>query len=180
VLTSAYIDLLNADRRPVWLLDVDGVLNADYAVDGDWPSQTGRIVTADNRAWPFTWAPGLIRRVKALAANGSVDIVWATTWCPWAEALEALWGLPAFTRAWDRPLFGPDALAAKRDAWKEARLSPRPVIHTDDQAAEDIDDSAAELLGIRPHHSVGLTRTDMGRIERFASIYAPDLSKETR
>ncbi|MFG3338681.1 HAD domain-containing protein [Glycomyces sp. NPDC048151] len=156
------------------------MINANYPVDGDWPSQTGRAVMVDRVGVSITWAPTLVKRIRALAENRSVDLVWASAWCPVADKLEDLWDLPKLVRAWTHPMSPTTLRVYKWRAWQEAQASPRPVIWTDDECAEEIDNHDRELLGIRPATSTGLTRPDMNRIEQFIDRYTPDLSKETR
>jgi hypothetical protein len=61
-------------RRPVWLLDVDGVLNAARPGWGEAP----RSGTAYSAGQPFSlrWAPALVARIRELHGRGVVEIRW--------------------------------------------------------------------------------------------------------
>ncbi len=85
------------DAPPLWLLDVDGVLNAitrrpDPGVWGDW--RHGRA-TADGVAWPIWWSPSLTAGISRLHSRGLVEVRWLTTWADQANGdLGRLLGLP--------------------------------------------------------------------------------------
>ena len=90
---------LPASGRPLWLLDVDGVLNAvtrwpDRSAWSDWAS--GSAATGAYR-WPIWWSPTVTATVAELHATGVVEVRWLTTWGRHAnEELRELLGLPAF------------------------------------------------------------------------------------
>lgn len=50
-------------RPPVWLLDVDGVINATRPGWGSPPRQAS--VYADGDDWPMRWAPALIDAARS-------------------------------------------------------------------------------------------------------------------
>lgn len=89
----------SAGAVPLWLLDVDGVLNAvaiepDYQV---WPRWQRGLARTDGltRAWPIQWAPDVVEHLLRWHAEGRVEIAWLTTWGPDAnEELAELLGLP--------------------------------------------------------------------------------------
>jgi hypothetical protein len=64
---------------PIWLLDVDGVLNADKPGRGAPPRRA--MAYADGTGWLMRWAPSLIDRIGGLRRAGAVDIRWCTSWC---------------------------------------------------------------------------------------------------
>ena len=78
---------------PVWLLDVDGVLNASRAGWGGPPRRAQ--VLADGECWKLHWAVEVVNFVRDAQLRGLAEVRWATTWVPWAATLEALWELPA-------------------------------------------------------------------------------------
>lgn len=70
----------------MWLLDVDGVLNATRP---GWGSPPRRVsVYADGGDWPMRWAPAIIDRLRGLHQDGAVELRWCGTWCAWADQLE--------------------------------------------------------------------------------------------
>lgn len=149
--------------RPVWLLDVDGVINARRHA---WPSRIARTTLAvDGESYPLAWSPALVDRVRAHAVGGQVQIVWATSWCPHADRLEELWDLPPLARAWGVAHGTDDELeVAKRNAFAAAADTGR-VIWTDDEHAPNTRTDA--ILGIRPHPKGGLGPADLDDIEAF-------------
>jgi hypothetical protein len=90
-----------SDLVPVWLLDVDGVLNAiakkpDPSV---WPKDTWLTGTAraGGKHWPILAAQPVLDFVLAVHSAGAAEIRWHTTWQSDAQgALSTLLGLPQF------------------------------------------------------------------------------------
>jgi hypothetical protein len=86
-----------AQRPPVWLLDVDGVLNAvtrtpDWSLWDDWRRGTA---TADGTAWPIWFSPTVVATVRRLHESGLVEARWLTTWGAYANVeLRELLGMP--------------------------------------------------------------------------------------
>jgi hypothetical protein len=149
---------------PVWLLDVDGVLNAvtgrpDPSVWPDWQRGTAR---AAGRVWPIWFSPTVTATIAALHADGLSDVRWLTTWEDAANGdLRELLGLPELevvARADEvagthRPTEGPQVSEAPVAAAGEARwwklsaaqavpdlAGGRGLIWTDDDLA--LEDSA--------------------------------------
>ena len=85
--------------RPLWLLDVDGVLNAvahvaDRSVWTDWQEGAARAGGVD---WPILFSPTAMRAVRSMHEDGLAEIRWLTTWRTAAnDSLRHLVGLPAF------------------------------------------------------------------------------------
>lgn len=161
---------------PVFLLDVDGVLNATRPGWGG--ALRKREVWSNSSGRPFTlrWAPPLIDRIKAIQRDGLAEIRWCTTWCPDAEALEALWAFKPLVRAFtDRP---------EHKTWAELKAeaavavidSGARLVWTDDTEAgiaprfypalAEAEKSGQALL-IAPRASRGLQPEDMDRIDTF-------------
>jgi len=59
--------------RPVWLLDVDGVINVARPGWGAAP-RSGNAYSA-GQAYRMRWAPALVERIRALHRAGSVALV---------------------------------------------------------------------------------------------------------
>ena len=156
---------------PVWLLDVDGVLNARRPGWSEAPHQG--VAWTDDRAWQMRWSPTLIQQIEIIAASFEVEIVWATTWCPWIDGLEELFDLSG-----SRCAFGSAELAAepdnrvKLDAALAVIASGRGLIWTDDAAipvaGEELDTLvAAGSLLIRPDEDRGLQPTHVESIRAW-------------
>lgn len=149
---------------PLWLLDVDGVLNAValYPSERVWPRWRQGVAHTDEgtHAWPITWSPDVIERLTGWLADGAVEIQWLTTWGDDAnDELATLLGLPplpvAGSAPWRAAAGGPAASHAEvagADAvdplsghwWKFdvvrriCRAEPRrPLVWTDDDLAEE-------------------------------------------
>lgn len=69
-------------QPPVWLLDVDGVINANRPGWGSAPHRRFAYLPTPRglREYKLTWAPALIRRILQ-AKRAGVDVRWCTTWC---------------------------------------------------------------------------------------------------
>ncbi|MDR7276071.1 hypothetical protein [Catenuloplanes atrovinosus] len=161
---------------PVWLLDVDGVINAKRPGWGGPPLRREVYSAEDDYAYPIRFAPALIVRIKELIKAEAVEVRWCTTWCPEAYRLERLWSLPplgsALTR---RPLprgaeCWPLKLAAARDV---VHTEGRRLIWTDDEAlpppGPDRDALTADGRGllIAPDSRRGLQPEHLDEIARF-------------
>lgn len=71
---------------PVWLLDVDGVLNASRPGWGG-PGRAAQV-TVDGCSLRLRWEPKTIACVRTLHLGAIVEVQWCTTWCPFVEVLE--------------------------------------------------------------------------------------------
>jgi hypothetical protein len=161
---------------PVWLLDVDGVLNASRPGWGG-PPRT-RNAVSNGVGYRIRWSPALLDRVRALHLSGRVEIHWCTTWCPDADQLEALFGLPSLPRAWSTPLFDQEAATAKLAAAREVLASGRALVWTDDTEVpldgpvrEELLSAGPALL-LRPTPTRGLQPGDLDAIDVFLDSVA--------
>jgi hypothetical protein len=164
---------------PVWLLDVDGVVNA---TDPGWRASPRRHLVwsaTDDQSYLLRWAPALIERIRHLHTTGVLEVRWCSTWCPDAEELERLWGLPPLGRALTgRPVpKGQESWPLKLAAARAVLAADRPLVWTDDEALPPPGPGREELtaggraLLIAPLASHGLQPQDLGRIEAFALRY---------
>lgn len=156
---------------PVWLLDVDGVLNADYPAWDEEPARDS--ATANGYEYAMTWAPTLIEKIKQMHDSGLVEVRWSTTWVPFTHELERLFGLDLKTA------FPSDEFSINR-AKQGAALQVvdherRPLIWTDDDVVplvgtlrDYLDDHEIPTLLIKPSFSQGLTPTHIDQIAAFA------------
>lgn len=157
---------------PVWLLDVDGVVNATRPGWGAAPRR--QMAYADGEAWPMRWAPALMDRIRALVVAESVEVRWCTTWCAWADQLERMWRLPPLGRAFTGKINGSAASVAKLAAARAVMKDEgRRLIWTDDAEVPTFGDVYDELtadgraLLIRPAGNRGLQPEHMDQIEKF-------------
>jgi hypothetical protein len=159
--------------RPVWLLDVDGVLNAAKAGWGAVP-RSGHA-TSCGIEFRIRWSDDCVERIRQLHDGGRVEVRWATTWVGETTRIQELLALPhfddAFTKDDMRRLGG--STAAKRHAALDVVQSGRRLIWTDDDAIpargallRTVLEEAGGLL-IAPRSSRGLRPGDLARIEGY-------------
>lgn len=163
---------------PVWLLDVDGVINVGRPGWGAAPR--GGEVYSGGLALRMRWAPGLITRVRALHRGGRVEIVWCSTWCHDADQVEQLFGLQPLGRAWFDERAGSAVAAAKLAAARGVLARGRRLIWTDDSETptsgpvyEELTAHGRALL-IAPLPNRGLQPEHMDAIEAFVAAAADD------
>ncbi|MDT5033211.1 MAG: hypothetical protein QOC94_3382 [Actinoplanes sp.] len=165
-------------RPPVWLLDVDGVLNASRPGWDGTPQRRSVWSRTDQASYPLRWSPVLIDRIRALHVDGRAEVRWCTTWCPDADELEHLWRLPELERAltadpmprgvacWPLKLAAARAVLAdgRRLIWTDDDAQPKPGPDRDELTANGL----ALLIAPRPNR--GLSPQDLDRIEAFAAL----------
>lgn len=158
---------------PVWLLDIDGVINANKPGWGEAPR---RIRCA---GFVIRWAPKLIVRIREIHREGVAEIWWATTWCGFPEQIDELSrqiGVQ-FKRAFtDRPQSKTWA-ELKAEAAVEVLAAGRRLIWTDDDEVPvapgfypPIAKAAADGLAllIAPKSNRGLQPSHLDQIAEFA------------
>ncbi|MFG1863061.1 HAD domain-containing protein [Microbispora bryophytorum] len=160
-------------NRPVWLLDVDGVINASRPGWGGAP-RSGTAYSGSD-AYRIRWAPALLDRIRALHRTGGVEIRWCSTWCADADQMERLFALPRLTRAWSEQLSSTAAATAKLAAARQVLAHGRGLIWTDDVEVptsgpvhDELTKGGRALL-IAPLPSRGLQPEHMDAIEDFVS-----------
>ncbi|MET8153517.1 hypothetical protein, partial [Actinoplanes sp. NPDC005259] len=158
------------------LLDVDGVLNTVRPGWGGPPRRAQVWSGQDSTSYVLRWAPALMDRIRALAAE-KVEIRWCTTWCPEADTLERLWRLPELGRALhaDPMPRGSDCWPLKQQAARAVLVEERRrLIWTDDDALPPPGPRRDKLTGrgrallIAPKPLRGLQPEDLNLIEKFA------------
>lgn len=162
---------------PLWLLDVDGVLNAvtskpDPTVWDDW--QHGEA-HAQGGTWPICFSPTVMRTIRRLSEGGFVDVRWLTTWKAAANGdLIELLGLPAFSVA------GADASAEASPSAVAASAENGPptqgaAVATGRQGGKTWwkFDIVRELVRAAPNRPLIWTDDDL-RVERDAVTWVRD------
>jgi hypothetical protein len=162
---------------PVWLLDVDGVVNANKPGWSAAPRQSNAY--ADGQSHRMRWAPALVDRIRSLHRSGTVEVRWCTTWCPWADQLERMLALPPLVRTLtaEQVVSPRVSLPAKLAVALEVMLvERRPLIWTDDEAVPQggpnrdlLEAAGMPMLLVAPRMSRGLQRADLDAIEAFAA-----------
>jgi hypothetical protein len=190
-------------QRPLWLLDVDGVLNAvakrpDRGVWRDW--KHGKA-TADGVEWPIWFSPTVTGTVARLHETGVVEVRWLTTWGAQANGeLRELMGLPELAVAGEPPHLAEDhgadshgeavAIEEADDGkvgwWKLEAVQriladepERPVIWTDDDLGGErdavtwVERHVAQRLLLSPRPNTGLTPRQLRAIRSYCGDWAP-------
>jgi hypothetical protein len=155
---------------PVWLLDVDGVVNAlDPGVTA-WPD----FRTFRARGFVIRFSPTLLGRIADLHSAGRVEVQWLTTWWDSANAyLAEEFGLPELGVAnteeefafrggwWKLPVAQRLAAAGRRLVWTDDDLD-----HVDDATAW-VREQHGRVLALSPNTYVGLTPEDLAAVEAW-------------
>jgi hypothetical protein len=158
--------------KTVWTLDVDGVINATKAGWGRGPRHR-HVLT-----YRLAWEPDLVKAIRDIHTSGLAEVVWSTTWCPDADLLENLWGLPKLRRAWDRYPEGGYVGDLKLNAARQVLAEGNRLIWTDDTetpSPEVLPDIYREMMDtgrallIRPKPSRGLRPDDIADIKKFCA-----------
>ncbi|MER7209364.1 hypothetical protein ABT340_20060 [Streptosporangium sp. NPDC000239] len=159
--------------RPVWLLDVDGVINVARPGWGGIPRRG--VAHSGGYAYRMRWAPALIDRVRALHRTGTVEIRWCSTWCADADEVERLFALPRLPRTWSERLSSTAAAEAKLAAARQVLARGWRLVWTDDVEVptggpvhDELTKDGRALL-IAPSPREGLRPDHMDAIEGFVA-----------
>lgn len=174
--------------KPVWLLDLDGVVNACprhpdpppscWAPD-DWVRAEVKNSHSDV-AWPILAARPVLHFIAAVHAVGQAEVRWHSTWQDEANLVSDALGLPHF-EAEPAPEYEGWTMGA-RGWWKvpaAKRACARTgghLIWTDDQAAHPRLDKKdrlplrnAGVLIVAPSASTGLVQANLDKIAFYLS-----------
>lgn len=171
---------------PVWLLDIDGVVNAlaRGPVHGSWPASqwSQHVVRADipgsgRMVLPIFVAQPVLDFVMRVQAVGAAEVVWHSTWREAAVTdLSPVIGLPTIPVS-----VAPEWTARPRDVWwklpaaQRVVASGRRLVWTDDDIAVVPDQVAAlaardDTLLISPDPQTGLTADHLAAIADFLDL----------
>jgi hypothetical protein len=173
--------------KPVWLLDVDGVLNMH-------PRRAAQrnIVHTATDDWKIDWNPAIIDVIKDVQTRDIVDIVWLTTWEEEIHHISALFDMPFMlcghtilhdVRTADGKRFPKTNITdwSKREVFHYFRTQ-RPVIWTDDSAIDvrEVNGTIGtvdNVLFIRPDYRIGLTPEHLVVIMSFIGRHTHESSE---
>jgi hypothetical protein len=165
---------------PVWLLDIDGVVNAfQRQPRGAWPKRSWMRVRVRN--FEIVAAAPVVAFLRQVHREGLAEVRWHTTWQDWAPEVGAALALPVFP-VQDAPEFHDPAYIGVDAPWwkipavkRVVEQEQRPVVWTDDDLdldrPLDIDTTRAPLLAVVPDVMTGLDRADLDRIRTFLNDY---------
>lgn len=161
--------------RPVWLLDIDGVINASSK--RHWPEDRWKQVTV--AGYKINTNLDLVDEIRRIHGTGRVEILWHTTWQEEALDVGDALGLPTF-HVCPAPEYTDSSFHNLRDWWKlpaavRVLAQGRSLIWTDDDINYDvaarttIKDTRPEVprLLISPSPCEGLVPAEIARIRRF-------------
>jgi len=175
-------------RPPVWLLDLDGVVNAasrtfpTYA----WPKDTWREIEAedeDGLSWPIKAAQPVVDFIRTVHESGRAEIRWHTTWQASALSVGRLLGLPHFG-VQDAPEYKRLDDFLDRERWWKAPAARRvladegrDLLWTDDDADTELARgertelaSLGRLVIVCPDSRTGLCKKHLRRIDAFLGL----------
>jgi hypothetical protein len=173
--------------RPIWYLDVDGVINMVRPALPEYrPADVPQVCWCNRivNGYSITWDTRVISAINELHRTGRVEICWLTTWESDAAQLLA----PALEfDEFRTPTTAQRLLPAARSSWwkwesvkhhaAEDRHDERAIIWTDDELGDarevlpeladwfrDRDSRGLATLGISPSPARGLTMADLEAI----------------
>lgn len=167
------------DTRPVWLLDIDGVLNALSEAPNPQSLRLGtakqEYLKTNSGTFRLRVNNYLVDFVNRMHESGLVEIRWCTTWSDEAASIFApAFGFPEFSvgarPGWETGRF--DDHNWKSNAARGVIRSGRRLIWTDDEAIPDgfPEEIASHSFGhllIFPDEREGLTLENCASIESF-------------
>jgi hypothetical protein len=161
------------EKRPVWLLDVDGVINMIGSKQSRWP---GPMRRADVCGYPIRWSPALVDAVNTVHRSGMCEVRWATTWIEGGavDRLAETLGFDYFETAYTRFPHEVHDEAKMRAAVRVLAVGRR-LVWTDDEVVPLTAADRVALLGpddgrwltIRPGQSRGLGPKDLAVVASF-------------
>lgn len=143
--------------KPVWLLDIDGVLNATATnIPSTWPGSSWHRVHIDG--FQITWSDKVVDFLKHVDAEGLAEIRWHTTWQERALDVGEAMGLPEFP-VQEAPEWPPtgekvaDWIRAARPSWwkygaaeQVLTVEKRPLLWTDDDIWSSLNAIRRQML----------------------------------
>lgn len=164
---------------PIWLLDVDGVINCFPAPKPGVVRRFGPFEHVEVLGFPIWFRPALVEFINRMHDEELVQIRWLTTWNKKAATdLAPALGLPQV---------GVIAGGETNEKWhvggwwklarvREIAAAGEPFIWTDDEIDKPmrLELAAPDRLIFRPHSCPGLTTDHEERIEEFLRGWAGD------
>lgn len=175
---------------PVWLLDIDGVVNAATKEPDPnvWPREAWIRTHAESHGhrWPILVAQPVVDFIVAVHKQGRAEIRWHTTWQDDANALGEAVGLPEFP-VQDAPEFHTVYQRGESDRgegwWKYPAAhrvvvdEHRTLLWTDDDITWSLGRrGSGELralgsaLLVSPNDRTGLCKRHLRQIDEFLTL----------
>jgi hypothetical protein len=180
---------MTRDLRPVWLLDIDGVLNAMSEAPNPQSLRMGtakqKYLKTNSGTFRLRVNNYLVDFINRMHESELVEIRWCTTWSDEAVSVFApAFGFPEFSvgarPGWESGRF--DDYNWKPNAARGVIRDGRRLIWTDDEAipegfSEEIAPYSFGHLLIFPNEKVGLTLENCESIEKFILRSADEMKK---
>jgi hypothetical protein len=182
------VKMSSSPELPVWLLDIDGVLNAVATYEARrylaWPESEWIQFEADSGSarWKINAATPVANFIRRVHESGLAEIRWHTTWQQHALGVGSQLGLPEFpvhdapeydSGFWRR-MRGSDSWWKLPGARRVVQLEDRPLIWTDDDITYEMNRqqrnwlrNEGTVLLISPDSHVGLMQSHLDKIDRF-------------
>lgn len=161
--------------KPLWFLDIDGVVNALRPRNG----LSATKARTSGETWPIHWSAEVVQLINTCHRSGLAEVRWLTTWEQDAHlSLAPAVGLDPFP-SYDIPN------GSSRHGWWKADVvadvigaERRPFVWTDDDlavedVAEMVDRLGVDHLLVAPDPDLGLTSADLRSVVDFLSRFAP-------
>jgi hypothetical protein len=163
-------------QSPVWLLDIDGVLNAstkDAWPASDWVEQ--KVSNTCGR-WRILIAQPVMDFIRQVHVTGRAEIRWHSTWQDDSNAVARVFGLPELPVQDAPEVHHARGFLSRGDWWKAPAAlrvvqDGRRLLWTDDDIAADLTPADRTALGnsllISPDPSTGLDAVDLLTIDTW-------------
>ncbi|MEV6527482.1 hypothetical protein AB0M43_36710 [Longispora sp. NPDC051575] len=183
---------------PVWLLDIDGVVNAigSRPDRSTWPSWRQLDADCRGETWPILCAEPVLEFLRRVHDAGAAEVRWHTTWQDEALMLGELLDLPSFKVQPCPEYDNGEAVGGARPVgaswWKlpaaerVVGVEGRDLVWTDDDAQWELKTHRPimdnpgpftrvlnQVLVISPHQRLGLSRKHLRRIAEFLDVDWP-------
>jgi hypothetical protein len=155
---------------PVWLLDIDGVVNKlGRPNPGD---NTGIAGTSDGGLYNINWSSSVVDFINKTIDSGRAEVRLCSTWVSDAKTITDLLGLPELPLAFPADTNRYQVRAAKLEAAVDLLDAEAPFVWTDDEAIPFHFRGSDTTLLIDPDPYKGLTEGDLAVIDHFLDIHS--------
>jgi hypothetical protein len=176
--------------KPIWLLDIDGVINSVTSTPATdvWPDWIRTVARDNHRTWPIQTATAVRDFITRIHTEGLAEIRWHTTWQKFAPRVGKAVGLPEFPVQEVGDEYDP--WRYRYSEWKPPAVfrvaaTGVPVLWTDDDIAHiTTADQRVKLteMGVHlvePDSWLGLQQRDLDSIEEFLQTCREEADDDT-
>lgn len=173
---------------PVWLLDIDGVINAAVGTNRPpthaWPAEDWIDTKAQGRSqtWRILAARPVLDFIRTTHEQGRAEIRWHTTWQDKAAEVATALDLPTFAVQEAPELYAVEEQLRRGQWWKlpavwRVLADGQRVVWTDDDASWDLTPqqkaalAAASCHVVSPDPQTGLCRRHLRDIDKILTAW---------